>query len=392
MKIGIYDGNIPSSSFIELLIQGLAKKNIVWVYGNKKSKWSYSNKNIKILAFKNGFISKLIYVSYKIFLFLFFHPKQLKLILNSTNSKNIKQKINQLRKTILFVESPPDIIHVQWIKGVEDILPLKKIHGVRLLISLRGYQVSVEPFLNDDLAKRYLHFFDIADKIHSISDDLTAQAITLGAKAEKIVKIPPAIDLIKFPYRGNKKLSYQPVKLITVGRFHWKKGYTYLIDALKLLKEADIQFEITFIGEGEEEQNLKFQVFQLGLQNEVFFLGKKPHSEILFHLSSHDIYLQTSVQEGFCNSVLEAQAVGLLCVVSDAEGLPENVDNGECGWIVPKRNSKAIFDTIMSILNLPQEKYYEIQRKASQRVYQQFGIDKQIQAFENLYKEIYYKN
>ncbi|MBK7870836.1 MAG: glycosyltransferase family 4 protein [Saprospiraceae bacterium] len=51
-----------------------------------------------------------------------------------------------------------------------------------------------------------------------------------------------------------------------------------------------------------------------------------------------DIYLQYSIQEGFCNAVLEAQAMGLLCIVSDAEGLPENILHGQTGWVVPKGN------------------------------------------------------
>ena len=54
----------------------------------------------------------------------------------------------------------------------------------------------------------------------------------------------------------------------------------------------------------------------------------------------HSIYLQYSIQEGFCNAVLEAQALGLLTIVSDAEGLPENVIHGETGWVVPKRKPK----------------------------------------------------
>ena len=69
----------------------------------------------------------------------------------------------------------------------------------------------------------------------------------------------------------------------------------------------------------------------------VSFKGKLAHMEVKKAMEQADIYLQYSLQEGFCNAVLEAQAMGLLCIVSDAEGLPENVLHGQTGWVVPKR-------------------------------------------------------
>ena len=64
-----------------------------------------------------------------------------------------------------------------------------------------------------------------------------------------------------------------------------------------------------------------------------------------------DIYIQPSIQEGFCNSVLEAQAMGLLVIVSDAEGLHENVINNVTGWVVKKRNPILLSEKLRKYQN-----------------------------------------
>lgn len=78
-----------------------------------------------------------------------------------------------------------------------------------------------------------------------------------------------------------------------------------------------------------------------------------PHEDIAKHLVTSDIYIQYSVQEGFCNAVLEAQATGMLCVVSDAEGLAENVLHEITGWVVPKKGTRVIGKT-QTIIKLPE--------------------------------------
>ena len=73
------------------------------------------------------------------------------------------------------------------------------------------------------------------------------------------------------------------------------------------------------------------------------------------YLEKSDIYLQYSIQEGFCNSVLEAQAMGLLSIVSDANGLTENIIHNYTGWVVPKMAPKLLANCIKKFY-LPQTK------------------------------------
>ena len=123
------------------------------------------------------------------------------------------------------------------------------------------------------------------------------------------------------------------------------------------------------------------------LVNEVEFKGILEGEELIAEYKKADIYIQPSVQEGFCNAALEAQAAGCLCVVSDAEGLSENVLNDITGWVVPRRDVKALSEKIEYVINLPDEKKQNIIAKAEQRVKKEFNLEKQVKEFIEFYEK-----
>ena len=100
-----------------------------------------------------------------------------------------------------------------------------------------------------------------------------------------------------------------------------------------------------------------------------------------------DIYIQPSIQEGFCNAVLEAQAMGLLCIVTDADGLSENVLDGETGWVVQKRSARNMSDKIRDIITFDISELNQIRNNAVSRVIKQFNIDTQEKTFINFYQK-----
>ncbi len=110
-----------------------------------------------------------------------------------------------------------------------------------------------------------------------------------------------------------------------------------------------------------------------------------PHSEVKKHLEQAAIYLQYSIQEGFCNAVLEAQAMGLLCIVSDAEGLSENVLDKQTGWVVEKRKPALLAEKIKDVMLLSTSEKQKIKTNAIRRVQQEFNLAKQQLEFINFY-------
>ena len=197
------------------------------------------------------------------------------------------------------------------------------------------------------------------------------------------MKITPAIDYKKFHIADRRPVS--GLSILTVARLNWKKGLSYALHAMKILKDKGIDFQYTIIGDGSEKESLVFEIYQLGLTDNVKLTGIIPSDKISEYYKQNSIYLQPSVQEGFCNSVLEAQAAGMLCIVSDAEGLGENVLNKQTGWVIPKRDATAIADAVLYAHNLTVAGKKQITDNAQARVLREFTLEKQTKEFIDFY-------
>ena len=260
---------------------------------------------------------------------------------------------------------------------------LARSMGARSAVSFRGFDIGLyshqHPGCYDLLWKKI-------DKVHTISDDLYKQAIDLGLPPKiPYKKITPAINT-EFFISDSFKNIHKPLRILTVGRLHWKKGYEYVLKALSLLKDKQKHFEYHIIGEGNHREAIVYAIHQLELTAHVKLKGQLLHEEVKQEMEWADIYIQPSIQEGFCNAVLEAQAMGLLCIVTNAEGLSENVLDGKTGWVVSKRSPEAITEQIIKIKNMEMLQYNEIRENAIVRVKDHFHLNGQIKNWSDFYR------
>ena len=191
-----------------------------------------------------------------------------------------------------------------------------------------------------------------------------------------------------FFFTSEKTGLHDPLRILSVGRLTWKKGFEYCLKSLELLKNAGIRFEYRIVGEGEYKEAIMYALHQLNLIENVSLSGKLSRKMVKQEFEWADIYIQPSIQEGFCNAVLEAQAMGLLCIVTNAEGLPENVLDGKTGWVVEKRNPIAIKEQILNIIISDKKDLKEIRKNAIDRVKNRFKIEIQNELFNNFYSNL----
>ena len=295
-----------------------------------------------------------------------------------------------LKKLILnqhiLQESNVDWLHFGFATQAIGRENIAKAVGAKMAVSLRGFDIGIYPLKNP---KCYDLLWLNINKLHVISNDLLNLAYTNGFKKNvPYQKITPAIDTSFFINQSLKDASNKNLlQLMTIGRLHWKKDYTSIIIALKNLKDRGIDFEYTIIGDGPEEEKLKYLVYELGLINNIIFTGKISQKEILIYFKKGHFYLQYSLQEGFCNAVLEAQSMGVLPIVSNAEGLSENVLNNKTGWVIQKNSPKLLAEKIVEVINLPDSNKEKIRKQAIERVTKEFNIEKQQKEFIDFYTQ-----
>ncbi len=406
MKIGIVLSNPPgySETFFTSKIKGLQDNGfevVLFVQNKPKSvpplkgargmsaKLSNNNLEVKIYkapkAYPNYPIIQTILII-KVFLSLL--PNLITVLRFIKLEKQQKNSALQIIKKI-YLNSHILKQKVAWLhfgfatQALGSELVAKAI-GAKMAVSFRGFDIAIYPLKHPNC---YRLLWKHLDKVHTISDDLLNIAYRLGLpKNVTVQKITPAIDVSVFHSAARSfNIPENKVKLLSVARLNWKKGFVDVIRALNVLKEKGIDFEYTIVGEGNEYERIAYEVHQLGLKEQVIFAGKKNREEVVALYSQSHIFIQYSISEGFCNAVIEAQSMGLLSIVSDAEGLPENIQNNKTGWLVPKSNPEALANKIIEVIHLPEGEKQQISKNAQQRVKDYFTIEQQQKAFVEFY-------
>lgn len=388
MKIGLVLPALPaySETFFRNKILGLQKHGheVVLFVNNSEDVASYLDCKVVRAPKLSGNKIKVIAITLKqIILSVLNFKKNWKLFqLNQQDKIPLIQNIKQIISNQFLIKENLDWLHFGFgtmAVGKENIA---EVIGAKMAVSFRGFDYYVYPLKNKDCYKR---LFEKEVKYHVLSESMKKGLIEQSISENKIVKITPAIDIKLFSDNQIEKSGKQ-IHFATISRLHYIKGLEYILEALSLLKKEGYDFQFTIIGDGAEKERLQFAAHQLDIVENVVFSGRLSPEQVKATLNTTDVYLQYSLQEGFCNAVLEAQAMGLLCVVSNAEGLSENVLDNETGFVVEKQNSQLLFEKIKEVLALPEIEKQKISQQAVERVQKEFNLEKQQQEFLNFYE------
>jgi colanic acid/amylovoran biosynthesis glycosyltransferase len=282
----------------------------------------------------------------------------------------------------------PDVVHFVFGSLAVDKMHLKHLLGSQMIVSFRGYDLNFSGLGHRDY---FREVWEQADALHLLGEGLWQRAQRRGCPPTKPhLLIPPAIDT-KFFDPGERVPTgaspVRPLRILSVGRLTWEKGYEYAVEAVRFLADHGVRSELRIIGDGVMLEPLAFARHQLGVENSVQFLGGLPRANVREEMLAADLFLHASVSEGFGNAVIEAQAMELPVLCSDAGGLPENVVDGETGFVVPRRDSQALAEKLAVLARDPALRQ-RMGRAGRKRVLERFQLDDQIEAFDQLYRSV----
>lgn len=289
-----------------------------------------------------------------------------------------------------FIALRPDLIHFEFGALAVEQVDLKTLLGCKVTVSFRGYDLN---FSGLDQPDYYQAVWQQVDALHLLGQDLWDRAKRRGCPPDKPhVLIPPAIEFEKWvlPKRrqfGAAGIHDHPLRILSVGRLEWKKGYEFALQAVRFLEDTGVACQYRIVGNGAYHEALAFARHQFDLEKYVELLGSLPQQDVMEQMRWADVLLHAAVSEGFCNVVLEAQAMQLPVVCSDADGLPENVDDGVTGFVVPRRDPKALASRLEQLAKNP---FLRIKMGAvgRVRVNSKFQIQDQINQFDIFYSQV----
>ena len=230
------------------------------------------------------------------------------------------------------------------------------------------------------LSKLISLFYSRYNKIICVSKGIEKDLVEkFTLQKDKIFTIYNGIEIndITCP----KKLTYENIKILTVGRLEKQKNYFFLLDVFKSYLLCFPLSQLTLCGEGSQKIELEKYSRDIGIADNVNFLGFV--SDIQKEYCTHDIYIQTSIFEGFGLGIVEAMNTGLPVISSNA----------------PSGPGEILFDSELLINNFILDDYVNALKKLSSNdlYYQQhceysrkrshfFSIEKTVDNYINLLK------
>jgi glycosyltransferase involved in cell wall biosynthesis len=224
------------------------------------------------------------------------------------------------------------------------------VHESRFLImseqaeSRRKLQLALRPFQG----------------IIAPSSELLAVARQMGVSADKSVFIPNAVDANKFSpnvARGSLRalcdIPADHVLILCPRRLVPKNGVEFLIESFHLIRQRLNKISMVIVGDGPERQKLEERVSELGLHDSIIFLGSRGNDELPAFYADADIVAIPSLKEATSIAGLEAMASACAVVATRVGGLPELIDDGVNGLLVPPCDPEALSIAITRLVDEP---------------------------------------
>lgn len=382
-KIAIYSGEIPSTTFIERLIKGVADNGYqVYVFGSITKKTVYKSPNIRVVGYSKSKIQKAYYLlKYSLLLYLFKNKAKqtLDVFINSHSKNTTLYKLKYY--PVLWCQ--PDIFHIQWAKSIGDWMWLQQF-GTKIIVSLRGAHINYSPITIPEVAHMYQDHFPKVNAFHAVSKAIALEAQKYGASRDNIQVIYSGLLPLELTLNKQKNTI---LKIVSVGRSHWVKGYDDAVDACYILKQSGIPFEYKIIG-GKNSEELQFQVTDLQLVDHVQLLNQLPYKEVQEHMMEADVLLVSSVTEGIANVVLEAMQLGTLVVSTNCGGMAEVIKDGINGFLVPIRQPEKIAETLKNIVSLSREEKDVMIDEAKKTIANQHTSVRMVKGMMDMYEKV----
>jgi len=322
------------------------------------------------------------------------------LVLNSLNIFKFGKNATSLRLLYLcipFLSRPNsyDIIqcHFGW-SGLQGmyVRDIGAISG-KLVTTFHGFDITKS--ICDFGEGTYSLLFSKGDLFCPISNYWKQRLIKLGCSEHKIHVHRMGVNLEKFSTSVSQTKLKEKLLLVSIARLVEKKGLEYSIRAVAKVLEnlGDVSIEYNIIGDGELKSQLQQLILNLNASDSIFLRGQKRSDEVVHILNHSHVLIAPSVtsedgdMEGIPVVLMEAMAMGLPVVSTYHSGIPELVNDGVSGFLVPERDVDALADKISYFIKQP-EKLEKIGKEGRLKVEREYSLEQLNNQLEKIYQDL----
>ncbi|MGB3637662.1 MAG: glycosyltransferase family 4 protein [Rivularia sp. (in: cyanobacteria)] len=279
------------------------------------------------------------------------------------------------------------IIYQQVIKDFQpDIVHAHMMTGMLLASTLRfGNNYGLVSTVHNEFQRQSI-LMGLADRVIAVSKAV-AQSLTQRGISQNKLRII-CNGTLGSP-RNPVKNEYQHLKLehpaiVSVAGMYQRKGITNLINAFEQIADSFPQAHLYLVGNGPDKQLFEAQSKQLSSVNRIHFEGYQPEPQR--YLNTCDIFVLASLRDP-CPLVLsEAREAGCAIIATDVDGIPEALDYGEAGLLVPPQDTQALAHTLTKLLD-DSSALHSLQNQASQNL-ERLNVKRVYQETLAVYQEL----
>jgi len=294
-------------------------------------------------------------------------------------------------RTLLAVltETRARLLHIYFGHIAVHLLPLIRAWGHPSIVSFHGADVMVDmnkPAYRDAT----LQMLNEVKLVLVRSDSLRGALVDLGCEPKKIEVQRTGIPLEEFPFRDRTVPKNGDWRFVQAGRLIEKKGLPVTVRAFEVFVRQYPNATLTIAGEGPLLRELETLARELKIAERVSFTGFLSQEQLrAIYYRSH-IFLHPSQtgrdgnQEGIPNSMLEAMATGLPVFATEHGGIPEAIENGTSGVLVPERDEFALVETLLDAARNPRF-LSGVAQTGAEAVRKKFDLQQQVQRLEEIY-------
>lgn len=328
--------------------------------------------NLKVLTYGRSAISNHEISNYKLkdnFQRLFY-----KIGLSTYKSSDVK------------VMSNYDILHLQHSYLIEKLVPLRGFKNrPKIIVTLRGADTYMKPWASERWRKIYSQSEGLVDSFITMSQHQRDYLMKWGVAASSISVVP-----ISFGFKNENKPKFPGsdcLRLVSAFRMTWEKNIEGTLRFAEHLKLKKINFIFDIYGDGDDIYQLYYLIDKYKLAEFVKVKGQVPNNQLKLELPKYDFFVQLSLSEALPTSVIEAQSVGLPCIVSDSDGLPEAVIANKSAVVADYHMIDYFVEECLRIWK-DRDLYYSYSKCAIENANENFSIEKETERLISLYQSL----
>jgi len=280
---------------------------------------------------------------------------------------------------LILEEFSPDIIHIH---GAHELVFIAKrlSPSTPVIFTCHGYGTRY-PLIDYSLSAYICNRW--ADRVIAVSNYDRDFLIRRGLDLKNVSVIHNGVSEIN--EHLSLPISLKGLIIGTAARLTKVKGINYLIEAFSLLVKKYRDINLVILGDGEDRIELEELTNKLDISNRVYFLGSIPNARKYF--INFDIFVLPSLMDFLPIAIIEALAMGRAIVATNVGGIPEIIEDGKMGILVPAGDSKVLADAIERLI-VDRELREKVGENGYKRFKEEFTVEKMVEKTNEIYKSL----